>query len=158
MKIFPLHIRLSEILVVLTMISLVSATFLQVTLRYVFNFSLPWADELARVSLVWLVFSGMALCFARGQHAVVGILLDRYAGLPGRLACLFVDMLVFILFAIVLYGGVRLAILTSGQTTSGLGIPRGLVYAALPIGAALMLIELVRQNILRFSPAANRTG
>ena len=41
MKLFPLHIRLSELLVVLSMISLVTATFTQVTLRYVFNQSLP---------------------------------------------------------------------------------------------------------------------
>ena len=152
MKLFPLHIRLSELLVVLSMISLVMATFTQVTLRYVFNQSLPWAVELARVSLVWLVFSGMALCLARGQHAVVGMLLDRYSGRAGRLACLFVDALVFVLFAVVLYAGTQLAIRTSGQTTSGLGISRGWVYAAVPLGAALMLIELIRQNILRFRP------
>jgi TRAP-type C4-dicarboxylate transport system permease small subunit len=152
MKLFPLHIRLSELLVVLSMIALVTATFTQVALRYAFNYSLPWAVELARVSLVWLVFSGMALCFARGQHAVVGMLLDRYHGRAGRLACLFVDMLVFVLFVVVLYGGAQLVFRTSGQTTSGLGISRGLVYASVPLGAALMLIELIRQNILRFRP------
>jgi len=41
-----------------------------------------------------------------------------------------------------LYGGVLLMQLTAGQTTSGLGIPKYMVYAALPIGALLMLIEL----------------
>ena len=150
----PIHIRLSELLVGITMVMLTIATFMQVVMRYVFNNSLPWADELSRVSLVWLVFAGMAVCFARGQHAVVGLMLDRYSGLPGRLACLFVDCLVFVLFIVVLYGGTQMALLTAGQTSAGLGISRGLVYAALPVGAVPMLIELIRQNYHRFTQSS----
>ncbi len=112
------------------MVVLVAAPFTQVLMRYVFNYSLPWADELARTGLVWLVFSGMAVCFARGQHAVVGLMLDRYAGRSGRLACLLIDILIFTLFAAILYGGAQLALLTAEQRSSGLGISRGPVYAA----------------------------
>lgn len=154
----PLHIWLSEILVALLMLVLVASTFTQVVMRYVFNYSLPWADELARTGLVWLVFAGMAVCFARGQHAVVGLMLDRYAGRSGRLACLIIDVLIFTLFVAVLYGGAQLALLTASQRTSGLGISRGLVYAALPIGALPMLAELLVQNYRRFTPHRPHTG
>jgi TRAP-type C4-dicarboxylate transport system permease small subunit len=154
----PLHIWLSEILMAILMVVLVAATFTQVLMRYVFNYSLPWADELARTGLVWLVFSGMAVCFARGQHAVVGLMLDRYAGRSGRLACLLIDILIFTLFAAMLYGGAQLALLTAEQRSSGLGISRGLVYAALPIGALPMLIELLLQNYQRFFAPHRPTG
>lgn len=136
------HILISEILVGVFLVILVCTTFTQVFSRYFLNYSIPWADELSRTSLVWLVFVGMVVCFARGQHAVVGVLLDRYAGISRQLALTVIDVLIFILFAVMLYGGVRLMILTSGQTTSGLGISRGFMYAAVPFGASVMLIEV----------------
>jgi TRAP-type C4-dicarboxylate transport system permease small subunit len=156
MKFATLHIRLSEMLVVLAMITLVTAVFLQVTMRYLFNYSLPWAVELSRLSLVWLVFCGMALCLSRDQHPVVGILRDRYSGASGRLIFLGLDVLVFGLFAVMLFGGAQMAILTWPQMTSSLGISRGVLYAAVPVGAALILIELIRLNLLRFAPRARR--
>lgn len=152
MKISTLHIRLSEASVVLAMITLVTATFLQVAMRFLFNISLPWAVELSRLSLVWLVFCGMALCLARDQHPIVGLLRDRYAGASGRLIFLGLDLLVFGLFVVLLIGGAQMAMLTWPQMTSSLGISRGILYAAVPVGAALVLIELIRQSVLRFTP------
>lgn len=154
MKFATLHIRLSEMLVVLAMITLVTAVFVQVTMRYLFNYSLPWAVELSRLSLVWLVFCGMALCLSRDQHPFVGILRDRYAGASGRLIFLGLDVLVFGLFVVLLVGGAQMTILTWPQMTSSLGVSRGVLYAAVSVGAALILIELIRLNVLRFGRGA----
>lgn len=147
----PAHLLISETLVVSLMVVLACTTFTQVIFRYVINYSLPWADELARVCLVWLVFSGMVLCFVRGQHAVVSILLDRYRGRTRRLALTGIDVLMAVLFVFVTYGGARLILLTSGQTMSGLGISRGFIYAAVPLGASLMLIEIALRIYRRFT-------
>ena len=105
--------------------------------------------------MVWLVFVGMALCFARGGHAVVGMMLDRYRGTVRRIALTVIDILIFALFAAILYGGAHLMVLTSGQTTSGLGISRGFMYAAVPVGATLMIIELVVRIYRRFALKEN---
>lgn len=147
----PLHLLVSEILVAVFLVLVVCTTFMQVISRYIFNFSIPWADELGRTSLVWLVFVGMALCFARGGHAVVGMMLDRYRGTVRRIALTVIDILIFALFAAILYGGAHLMVLTSGQTTSGLGISRGFMYAAVPVGATLMIIELIVRIYRRFA-------
>jgi TRAP-type C4-dicarboxylate transport system permease small subunit len=53
-----------------------------------------------------------------------------------------IDILIFVLFAVLSISGVMLMNLSAGQSTASLGIPKMLVYAALPFGSAMMLIEL----------------
>ena len=121
---------------------MVVSTLTQVICRYLLEFSLPWVDELARYCLVWMVFVGMVLTLVRGQHVTVDLMLDRYSIRFRPFALTIIDLATSGLFLVLLYGGVLLMQLTAGQTTSGLGIPKYMVYAALPIGALLMLIEL----------------
>jgi len=123
-------------------ISLVITTFLQVIFRYVINFSLSWADELSRYAFVWLVFCGIVVSFVRGEHAIMNFVVDLYRGKVKTFMCVFIDLLIFVLFVILGIGGVMLMQLSIGQSTAGLGIPKMLVYAALPFGSVMMLVEL----------------
>ena len=136
------HIKLSELVIIVTFVVMVVSTLTQVICRYLLEFSLPWVDELARYCLVWMVFVGMVLTLVRGQHVTVDRMLDRYSIRFRPFALTIIDLATSGLFLVLLYGGVLLMQLTAGQTTSGLGIPKYMVYAALPIGALLMLIEL----------------
>jgi TRAP-type C4-dicarboxylate transport system permease small subunit len=136
------HVKLSELVIIVTFVVMVVSTLTQVICRYLLQFSLPWVDELARYCLVWMVFVGMVLTLVRGQHVTVDLMLDRYSIRFRPFALTIIDLATSGLFLVLLYGGVLLMQLTAGQTTSGLGIPKYMVYAALPIGALLMLIEL----------------
>ena len=147
------HVLIGEWVVIVTFVVMVAAIFGQVIFRYVLAFSLPWADELARYCLVWMVFVGMVVALVRGQHVTVDILLDRYKGRLQLIAHTLIDLLGAVLFLVILYGGVLLMILTVGQSTSGMGMPKYMVYAALPIGAGLMLIELALRIYRRHTAA-----
>lgn len=144
------HILFSDWLVIANFVVLVAATFLQVVCRYLLSYSLPWADELARHCLIWMVFVGMVSTLVRGQHVTVDILLTHYRGQLATWALSLIDLAGAVLFAVLLYGGVLLMRLTATQTTSGMGIPKPFVYAALPIGAALMLVEFTLRIWRRF--------
>jgi len=147
------HVLLSEWIVITVFVVMVLSTFVQVVCRYVLSFSLPWADELARHCLVWMVFIGMVVALVRGQHITVDILREHYRGRLRRWALTAIDLAGAILFAVLLYGGILLMQLTATQTTSGMGIPKSLVYAALPVGAALMLVEFALRIRRRFAGA-----
>lgn len=135
------HVLVADGIVIVTFAVMVGATFLQVVCRYLLSFSLPWADELARFCLVWMVFVGMVSALVRGQHVTVDILLDRYRGRVQRWMLNVIDLACAVLFAVLLQGGVQLMELTATQTTSGMNLPKPFVYAAVPIGAVLILIE-----------------
>lgn len=146
-----LHIKLSEWIVGVAFIMVVITTFAQVIFRYVINFSLPWTGELSRYCFVWLIYSGMIISLIRGEHAVVSVVIDRLKGKPKKILATIVDILVFALFVSLLIGGIKVMSMSIGQSTSGLGIPKMIVYGALPFGAFLMLIELVCRIYERFT-------
>ena len=79
------------------------------------------------------------------------LLLDRYRGRVRLVAMTVIDLAIALLFVVLLWGGVQLMELTAGQTTSGLNLPKGAVYAALPFGAVLMLVEIALRFHRRFS-------
>ena len=59
----------------------------QVALRYGFNSSLDWADEIARLTFVWSIFLAVALGIKTGSHIGVEILVAKFPrALRGALA------------------------------------------------------------------------
>lgn len=145
-----LHVRLAEWIVIVTFMVMVVVTIAQVAGRYVLSYSLPWADELARYCLVWMVFIGMVVAFARGAHITADLLRERYRGRVGLVMLTFIDVANAVLFVALLYGGLRLMQMAATQMTPGLGISKSWIYAALPLGSVLMLWELARQGVVRF--------
>jgi TRAP-type C4-dicarboxylate transport system permease small subunit len=138
------HLLISEWVMIVCFIVLVITTFLQVVFRYVVNLSLSWADELARYVFVWLVFSGLVMSFARGEHAIMNFVVDLYRGKFKSFMFALIDILIFGLFVVLTISGIMLMNVSVGQSTAGLGIPKMVVYAALPFGSVMMLIELTR--------------
>jgi TRAP-type C4-dicarboxylate transport system permease small subunit len=59
----------------------------QVALRYGFNSSLDWADEIARLTFVWSIFLAIALGIRTGSHIGIEVVVARFpAALRGALA------------------------------------------------------------------------
>jgi TRAP-type C4-dicarboxylate transport system permease small subunit len=118
--------------------------FLQVITRYLLEMSLPWPEEAARYLLVWLVFMGAAAAGAHGQQLVVDTLTEA---LPRRF-----QTAVKVVAAIA--GLVAIAILVraclplfgpAARTASpATGIEMRWVYLALPVGAAFLVVFLLR--------------
>jgi TRAP-type C4-dicarboxylate transport system permease small subunit len=59
--------------------SMVVIVGLQVTLRYIFNMSLDWADEVSRLTFVWMIFLGVPLAARTRSHIALTMLVDRLA-------------------------------------------------------------------------------
>jgi TRAP-type C4-dicarboxylate transport system permease small subunit len=59
----------------------------QVALRYGFNSSIDWADEIARLTFVWSIFLAIALGIKTGSHIGIEVLVARLpTALRGALA------------------------------------------------------------------------
>lgn len=59
---------------VAVMVSVVSA---QVALRYGFNRSIDWADEIGRLAFVWAIFLAVPLGVRQGAHIGIDIVADK---------------------------------------------------------------------------------
>lgn len=64
-------------LLCVTMAIMVAVVGAQVALRYGFNSSLDWSDEVARLSFVWSIFLGIAMAVKTGSHIGIEVLVAR---------------------------------------------------------------------------------
>src|SRR5690606_39279634 len=67
--------RSEEILIGVLILTASVILFANVVARYVFNSGFPWAEELVRYQVVWMVFLGASVAARQGIHIGVDILL-----------------------------------------------------------------------------------
>lgn len=124
------------------MLAILSLTFFQVVLRYLFNSPMTWIEEISRYLFVWIVFLGSALAFRTGVHIKVDVL----EGLAGR----FGNALMFLRVAIstaalvlLLWSGSLVAWRNRATPSYTLpDFPAVLFYGAVPVACVLMLVAI----------------
>lgn len=65
--------------IIAAMAAMVVVVSLQVLLRYAFNTSLDWAEDVARLLFVWSIFLAVPLGVKRGSHIAIELLTIRLA-------------------------------------------------------------------------------
>jgi TRAP-type transport system small permease protein len=121
------------------------AVFLQVVLRYLGLVGIDGLEEVPRYLFIWLVMLGAAAAMYRGEHTVLDYFLNR---MPLRLRALVLALTSaagIFLFAWLIKLSVVLVPNAQLQTSPGLELPLGYVFAAIPIGAVLIILPMLRQ-------------
>ena len=125
------------------MVLMTSVVIIGVYYRYVLNDALPWPEELARYSQIWLTWIGGGLALRRGSHIATDLLVSKLPPAPHRIVRWVGNVLIFTFLAIIAVNGVTLVESVEHQTTIALGISMQIPYAAAPIGSALMIYHLL---------------
>ncbi|MBX3609872.1 MAG: TRAP transporter small permease [Hydrogenophaga sp.] len=154
-------VRINQALIVLLMASMAVLVFANVVMRYVFNQSIFWVEEFTQIQMIWVAYLGAGLALREGRHVAVDMLQDA---LPAPLrkfvrVCIAVGIALFLLALVVL--GVQIAEFTWSQETPAMGLPSGLPYLGIPLGAAAMLLHLLlfwRQFVAREFEHAEEIG
>ncbi|WP_109075738.1 MULTISPECIES: TRAP transporter small permease [unclassified Azospirillum] len=126
--------------------------FANVVLRYLFELSLPWVEELTRFMMIWVAYLGAGLALRAGAHVSVDLLQDAVAPRLARIMRIAVALSVLVFLVTVAWYGWIYAQFTMRQTSPVLELPLGAVYLAIPIGCALMALHLLlslRSFVLR---------
>jgi TRAP-type C4-dicarboxylate transport system permease small subunit len=120
----------------------------QVVSRYVFDAPLIWSEEAARYLFIWVALIGAAAAVRRGSHYGLEVVFQR---LPAGAQATFsiVIWLVMAAFAVVLtLKGVTETVQASRQFSSSLPMRMHWAYAAVPVGAGLMVWHLIARLIV----------
>ncbi|MFP7335208.1 TRAP transporter small permease [Shouchella clausii] len=116
---------------------------LQVTTRFVINVPLAWTEEIARYLMIYIVFLGSGLAMRHNQHIAIDFLLDV---IPHKNKARLQTIILSIsaVFCLLLaYYGAQLTFMVIGQSTPTLQYSMAWAYAAIPLGALLMLLNTV---------------
>src|SRR5918993_4381913 len=120
------------------------AVFLQVVLRYIGWTGIGGLDEVPRYLFVWLVMLGAAAAMHHGEHTLLSYFRDRLGRRRRALAIIVVNAAGIALFVYFIKLSFILVPNAHLQTSPSLGLPLSYVYAAVPIGAALIILPMAR--------------
>jgi TRAP-type transport system small permease protein len=129
---------LSWVLIVL-LAGMASVVFANVTMRYVTGGSLVWAEELARYAMVWLTFLGAGPVLRMGGHIAIENLQDALPQLAAQWIRAGVALAMAGLGVGMVWMGTQYMLRSQLQTTASTQIPFSYIYAAIPVGGALLL-------------------
>lgn len=112
----------------------------------------PWTEELARYALIWMVFLGAGVGVRHAQMIALEFGVRKLPA-PAGIALRYLSIvLAMAFFALLIWVGLKFVTLGKTETSPVLGITKDRVYWAMPVGAALMLVNslaLVIDTILQ---------
>ena len=109
--------------------------------RYILGRTFVWYDEVARASFMWLVFLGAAVAVRRGAHFGLHMFVEMLPPQLKRAALLLTPATIIAVSAALVWLGWDLMRHGATQTTAVMAMPVSWIYAAMPVGGALMALD-----------------
>jgi TRAP-type C4-dicarboxylate transport system permease small subunit len=99
-------------------------------------------DEVPRYLFVWLVMIGAAAAMHRAEHTRLEYFEQRFSPRGQAVLTVVTNGVAMLLFLSLIRTSFVLVPNAQFQTSAGLGLPLGYVYAAMPVGAVLILLPM----------------
>ena len=118
------------------------ALFFNVILRYGFNYSLAWSEEVVREVIMYTTFVGCSVAVKNRSMIKIDALYQLIPNVRFSLS-IFSNLVILIFSVMMIYYGVEMAKLqvATNQTTVILQIPIVYLYAFLPLTGGLMFLR-----------------
>lgn len=159
-KLIHYYNKFEEYMLVGSLIFTVCLIFIQVVMRYIFNSSLSWSEELARFIFIWQIWMGASIGLRDKKHIKVelisGLLKER--GLRVLNIGANIIFLVFCIFLVI--NGTQLVsnLISRKSLSAAMRIPMYLVYISLPISAFVMALRTLGQIYEVIVPESKAEG
>lgn len=123
----------------------------QVFARYVMGNSLSFSEEVARFSMAWLTMLGTAYAYRHGSLIAVDMLAARTGGRCAKGVNLIIAVASGFFAWVLLKEGLNITELVATQTAPGIRVSMSWLYASVPAGAAVVMINafaIISENFI----------
>ena len=115
----------------------------QVLLRYAFNTSIDWSDEVSRLLFVWCMFLAIPLGLREGSHVGIELLVQFVPAAPRRRLSQLCSLVAMLLMAVVLYFTVVVAVDTWDELMPTLPVSTNWFLVPVALCALHCLLHLI---------------
>lgn len=136
-------LTVNRLLMIAAMAAMSVIVFASVTIRYLTDYSIPWAEEVARYLMVWLTFLGVGPVLRLGGHVAVDTAQDSMSPRLARAVRLLNVVLIAGFFAALAWFGLAYVQRTLAQNTAVTEVSFAFVSAAGPVGFTLAIWHLL---------------
>lgn len=123
--------------------------FVQVVSRYVFSYSITWAEELSVILFILSIFTGAIGGTRRNQHMRLEMFVDMFSP-KTKAKFKFVSNVVFIIVAAILIYAISINIknlFLYKMKTPILKLPKWIPYTVIPISLFMIIVRLIEENV-----------
>jgi TRAP-type C4-dicarboxylate transport system permease small subunit len=138
-----LVVAANRAVIFLMMAVMATLVFVNVITRYLFNFSIIWAEEVSQYLMIWIAYLGAGLALREGRHVAVEMLQDRLPAALARGVRMAVGGLVLAFLGVVTVLGFQFVAFVWPQETPVLNVSLGIPSLAIPIGTLLFAVHLL---------------
>lgn len=138
-------VKIEEFCAALAMAVVCCITFANVLVRYFTAVSFAFTEEFSIFLMVFLTFCGTSAAFARNRHIRMTFITDRLPPFFARQAEFLVMILAALMFAVLVWYGMRLFWddWKYGTTSPGIGVPQWIYSIWLPFLSAVIFLRIV---------------
>ena len=128
-----------------------------VIMRYVFNDSPSWAEEITRFFFIWSAFISIGLCIKRQSSIRIDILLTVLSEKACRVLLILVNVFIIAVFSYWLKGAVSVTktLINNGQTSPALLVAMWIIYGSSVVGFALGIVRCAQQVFINAAELRN---
>ncbi len=146
-KVLKIYDTLLKAVLVAIIVSFIVIVFMQVVSRYVFNNSLTWSEELARILFTQMVFLAAPLVVLEKKGIAVDIIVQFIPTAAKRKLYVFINGLSLVFFCFLAVSGYQFAQMNFNQHSTALKLNMGMLYMVIPVSAVMMIINVLRAGI-----------
>ncbi|MGF0096660.1 TRAP transporter small permease [Peptoniphilus sp. SGI.035] len=142
--------KIEEIVLVSSLVINVAIVFMQVIMRYFFNTSLAWSEELSRYIFIWQVWLGSSIAYVDNQHIRVDLIFSIFKSKKVHKILHLIINIIWLTFNVFLvYVGIKLLKSMSARNalSSGMRLPLVYVYSALPVSSFILVFRIFFDTI-----------
>lgn len=131
---------------------MVVTIFIATFFRFTKIMILPWAEELARYLMVWLVFFGIGAGAKQNRHFTVDNLVNALPKSTHKPLFMLRTIITVVYCGIIAYIGFGLihSLKLMGQSSPAMRTPMWIIYSAVPVGLVIMIVRTLQFAIKKF--------
>ena len=150
-------IRCVNVIIIITMVSLVVCISLQILNRFALKMPMAWTEEFARYFFVWLAMLGSARALRDKSHIFVDILEVLVKGTLAKVCAIIADVVCLFFSSLLLYVSIPWTIKNFDVGTESVPwLSMGMFYLCIPLTAILLIIFGIEVFIMRIKTPAEK--
>lgn len=144
LKFADLVLAIAKLLTILIVAGMVTSVLIGVFFRFVIPLPMAWPPEAARFLMVAVTMVGASIAIRQMDHVGITLLVEALPRPVALALYLFGNLMIAAFLVAFVWFGTRLTLeMGPRQISSSLGLSMVYAYASMPIGGAMMLIQIV---------------
>jgi len=144
--------KTEEVILVISLAVTVILIFAQILMRWLFNNSITWSEELARYIFIWQIWLGTSIGFKDDKHIRITIVRDKLKEKGQAVYDIIARFILLVFCVFIIVFGMKMVeqLVNTNYLSAALRMPMYWVYMALPFSSLIVCLRIIAKMVNDF--------